>query len=142
MFTALRTFKFRFRYGIGAVRIHMGGNVAVQGLLSTIKIRKSVDLAAVGTNVNFYGEEISKEKLEMVGDAEKLLRNLGFNQLRVRIHGKVARIELEPQDFSKFLEEKTRLMVDRELKRMGFSYVSLDILGYRTGSMNEGMLQG
>ena len=88
-----------------------------------------------------YGEEISKEKLEMVGDAEKLLRNLGFNQLRVRIHGKVARIELEPQDFSRFLEEKTRLMVDRELKRMGFSYVSLDILGYRTGSMNEGMLQ-
>lgn len=89
-----------------------------------------------------YGEEISEKKLHMVGDAEILLRELGFRQFRVRIHGTVARIELEPQDFSRFLEDNIRLQVDRELKDIGFSYVALDILGYRTGSMNERLFPG
>ena len=84
-----------------------------------------------------YGEEITEEKLQMVDRAEQLLLDLGFNQLRVRIHGKIARIELAPSEFDHFMEEKTRIYVHEELRKIGFDYVALDILGYRTGSMNE-----
>ena len=84
-----------------------------------------------------YGEEITEEKLNMVDRAEQFLLNLGFHQLRVRIHDTVARIELDPSEFDRFMEEKTRLSVHEELKKIGFSYIALDILGYRTGSMNE-----
>lgn len=84
-----------------------------------------------------YGETISEEKLKMVDKAEQLLLDMGFHQLRVRIHGKLARIELEPAEFDKFMEETVRSRVYQELKALGFTYVTLDILGYRTGSMNE-----
>ena len=84
-----------------------------------------------------YGEEINEKKLDMVDKAEQLLLDLGFHQLRVRIHDSIARIELEPSEFGKFMEEQIRIMVYRGFKRIGFSYVTLDVLGYRTGSMNE-----
>ncbi len=84
-----------------------------------------------------YGEEITEEKLQMIDRAEQLLLDLGFKQLRVRIHGKIARIELEPSEFGHFMEEKTRRYVHEEFRKIGFDYVALDILGYRTGSMNE-----
>ncbi len=73
----------------------------------------------------------------MVDRAEQLLLDMGFHQLRVRIHGDVARIELLPDEFPKFMEEKTRLSVYKKFKEYGFSYVTLDVLGYRMGSMNE-----
>ncbi len=84
-----------------------------------------------------YGDEITEEKLQMVDRAEQLLLDLGFKQLRVRVHGKIARIELLPSDFERFMEEKIRTKVHEELHKTGFDYVTLDILGYRTGSMNE-----
>ncbi|MGN0185296.1 MAG: ATP-dependent sacrificial sulfur transferase LarE [Aristaeellaceae bacterium] len=84
-----------------------------------------------------YGETISEEKLRMVDAAEQYLLDLGFHQLRVRIHGDVARIELLPAEFGRFMEEATRLKVHARLKELGFHYVALDLLGYRTGSMNE-----
>lgn len=84
-----------------------------------------------------YGEEITEKKLGMVDQAEQLLLDLGFHQLRVRIHGNIARIELEPAEFGHFLEEETRLKVNKAFKELGFQYVTLDIQGYRTGSMNE-----
>lgn len=84
-----------------------------------------------------YGEEISEEKLLMVDRAEQFLLDLGFRQLRVRIHDTIARIELEPQDISRMLSDEMRMKVYREFKEIGFSYVTLDLLGYRTGSMNE-----
>lgn len=84
-----------------------------------------------------YGETINEEKLGMVDRAEQLLLDMGFHQVRVRIHGKLARIELEPAEFDKFMEEPVRSRVYQELKAMGFTYVTLDLLGYRTGSMNE-----
>ena len=59
------------------------------------------------------------------------MRNSGFKQFRVRIHGDIARIELLPEDFEKMLEMR------EELKALGFSYVTMDLQGYRTGSMNE-----
>ncbi len=82
-----------------------------------------------------YGETISEEKLSMVDKAEQLLLDLGFHQVRVRIHGTIARIEILPEEFEKLLA--VREMVYREFKKFGFSYVTLDLLGYRTGSMNE-----
>lgn len=84
-----------------------------------------------------YGELISEKKLNMVDKAEQLLIDLGFKQLRVRIHGDVARIEILPEEFSKIMEEKTRVAIYDKFKEYGFSYVSLDLRGYRTGSMNE-----
>jgi len=84
-----------------------------------------------------YGDTINEEKLKRVDRAEQLLLDLGFNQLRVRIHGDVARIELDPSQFSKFMEENIRVEVYKKFKEYGFSYVALDVLGYRTGSMNE-----
>lgn len=83
-----------------------------------------------------YGETITKEKLIMVGKAEQLLVNLGFKQMRVRLHGTIARIELLPEDFEKFMQEEIRNKVNSEFKNYGFSYVTLDIQGFRSGSMN------
>lgn len=82
-----------------------------------------------------YGETISKEKLSMVDRAEQLLLDLGFHQLRVRIHDKIARIEVMPDEFVKLLEN--REIVTEKLKEYGFTYVAMDLQGYRTGSMNE-----
>lgn len=84
-----------------------------------------------------YGERITPEKLKMVDRAEQLLLDMGFRQMRVRIHGSLARIELESGDFERFIQEENRLKIAQEFKKYGFSYVSLDIQGYRTGSMNE-----
>ena len=84
-----------------------------------------------------YGELITKDKLNMVDRAEQLLMDLGFSQFRVRIHSDVARIELFPEEFPKFMEENVRLAVYDKFKEYGFSYVALDLKGYRTGSMNE-----
>ena len=84
-----------------------------------------------------YGEEITEEKLRMVDRGEQLLLDLGFHQVRVRIHGNIARIELNPDEFDRFIQEDVRKKVYTSLKEYGFSYVTLDIRGYRTGSMNE-----
>ena len=82
-----------------------------------------------------YGEEITEEKLSMVDKAEQLLLDLGFHQVRVRIHKDVARIEVLPDEFEKIL--KNRQQITKEFKNYGFNYVTMDLTGYRTGSMNE-----
>ena len=84
-----------------------------------------------------YGETISEEKLGMVDKAEQLLLDLGFHQVRVRIHGTMARIEVLPEEFAKLMEDTVRSRVSQTLKHLGFSYVTMDLDGYRTGSMNE-----
>ena len=89
-----------------------------------------------------YGEEITERKLKMVDLAEQYLLDFGFHQLRVRIHGDVARIELEPSEFERIMEAEIRKRIYARFKEIGFSYVSLDLLGYRTGSMNETILKG
>ena len=82
-----------------------------------------------------YGEEITEQKLRMVDKAEQLLLDLGFHQLRVRIHGEIARIEVLPDEFEKILSCRER--ISRAFKEYGFQYVTMDLQGYRTGSMNE-----
>lgn len=84
-----------------------------------------------------YGETISKEKLSMVDKAEQLLLDLGFRQVRVRIHGTMARIEVLPDEFSKLISEDIRSKITASFKEFGFTYVTMDLTGYRTGSMNE-----
>ena len=84
-----------------------------------------------------YGETISKEKLLMVDRAEQLLLDMGLHQVRVRIHGNIARIEILPFEFEKILQEDIRKEIYEKFQSFGFSYVTLDLLGYRTGSMNE-----
>ncbi len=84
-----------------------------------------------------YGELITREKLTMVDQAEQLLLDLGFHQVRVRIHGEIARIEVEPGEFGKIMKENVREEIYQKFQSYGFSYVTLDLWGYRTGSMNE-----
>lgn len=84
-----------------------------------------------------YGETITEEKLGMVDKAEQLLLDMGFHQVRVRIHGLMARIEIEPSEFPKIMEEENRKFIAEKFKEYGFTYVTLDLLGYRMGSMNE-----
>jgi uncharacterized protein len=84
-----------------------------------------------------YGETITETKLGMVDRAEQLLLDLGFTQVRVRVHGDIARIELDPDEFPKITSPETRETVYGQFKDMGFSYTALDLRGYRTGSMNE-----
>jgi uncharacterized protein len=86
-----------------------------------------------------YGETITEQRLGMVDRAEQLLLDMGFTQVRVRVHGDIARIELDPAEFPKLMTEETREAVYRRFKEIGFSYTALDLLGYRTGSMNENM---
>ncbi len=82
-----------------------------------------------------YGEEITRGKLAMVEAAEDQLRTMGFGQLRVRAHGKMARIELPKEDMERALG--CREDISRKLKEIGFQYVTLDLEGFRSGSMNE-----
>ena len=84
-----------------------------------------------------YGETINEKKLGMVDKAEQLLLDMGFHQVRVRIHGNIARIEVLPEEIAKIVEEENRTKIASKLKEYGFDYVTLDLLGYRTGSMNE-----
>ena len=84
-----------------------------------------------------YGETISEQRLSMVDQAEQLLLDLGFHQVRVRIHGELARIELHPDEFDRLTAQPVRELVVKRLRELGFRYVTMDLLGYRTGSMNE-----
>jgi uncharacterized protein len=70
-----------------------------------------------------------------VEDAEELLRSLGFSQVRVRLHGELARIEVMPAEMEKLWKE--RETIRESLEEMGFTYVTIDLAGYRSGSMDE-----
>lgn len=84
-----------------------------------------------------YGEVINKDKLDMIYSAECYIRSLGFEQFRVRLQDGIARIELRPADIQKFIENGIKDKVSEKLHTLGFKYVSLDLDGYRLGSMNE-----
>ena len=84
-----------------------------------------------------YGEKITEEGLSRVAAAEKFIKDMGFEGIRVRVHGDLARIEASPDDISLLSYDRTRKEISSELKRLGFKYVTIDVDGYRTGSMNE-----
>ncbi len=84
-----------------------------------------------------YGEEITVEKLRMVDEAEQFLIDKGFKNERVRMHGNLARIEVLPDDIPKLVSDGIREEVFDRFRQIGFLYVTIDLKGYRTGSMNE-----
>jgi uncharacterized protein len=83
-----------------------------------------------------YGTKITPEALRRIGQAEEGLRDLGLQVLRVRHHGDVARLELGPEEFGRVVNG-LREEVIRRVKGAGYTYVALDLQGYRTGAMNE-----
>jgi uncharacterized protein len=84
-----------------------------------------------------YGEFISLEKIKRVACAENFLRGLGFSQVRVRSHDKLARIEVDAEHIQKLTNPEFREKIINELKQLGFIYLTIDLEGYRTGSHNE-----
>jgi len=84
-----------------------------------------------------YFSEIKKEALVRIAQAEEFLRSQGFRQVRLRYHGVLARIEVPPEDIPRLLEPELRQKIVRRLKQLGYQYVTFDLEGYRSGSMNE-----
>ncbi len=97
-------------------------------------------MACLSTRIP-YGEQINLEKLKMIEDAENILRDMGFSDVRVRHHelkqGILARIEVSPNDIKKFFDNGVYVVVGEALKKIGYNYITIDLLGYRRGSMNE-----
>ena len=88
-----------------------------------------------------YGARVTVEELRRIGKAERALRGLGFRQLRVRSHDTIARIEVGGDEFARLLEAETREAVVAAVRAAGYLYVTLDLAGYRTGSLNEALLR-
>jgi uncharacterized protein len=84
-----------------------------------------------------YGTQITKEKVVRVGRAEEFLAGFGIRQLRVRDHNNIARIEVPRKDMPMFLDEEISKQIMENFKALGYTYVTLDLQGYRMGSMNE-----
>ncbi|MBQ9608017.1 MAG: ATP-dependent sacrificial sulfur transferase LarE [Lachnospiraceae bacterium] len=86
-----------------------------------------------------YGETITEKKLSMVDRAEQKLLDLGFHQVRVRIHGNIARIEIERSEFDKIMQPDISEVINQYFQDLGFLYVTLDLGGYKMGSMNKSL---
>lgn len=86
-----------------------------------------------------YGEPITNAKLAMIDGAEQFLLDEGFSQVRVRAHDLLARVEFLPEELSRAVEEPLRTRLVERLRELGFAYVAMDLEGYRSGSMNQGL---
>lgn len=84
-----------------------------------------------------YGTKITKENLSKIDSAERFLRSFGITQLRVRHHNNIARIEVLEKDLRRLLDTQVRRQILTHFKELGYTYVTIDLEGYRTGSMNE-----
>ena len=84
-----------------------------------------------------YGERIDVEKLKQIEQAEQILHELGFSNFRVRHHGNLARIEVNRNDFVRFVEENLRMEIERKIKKLNFQYVCLDLIEFRSGRLND-----
>lgn len=88
-----------------------------------------------------YGEAIDEAKLGRIQNCESYLFSMGFKQLRVRCHNELARIEVLPEDRFRFLEQGLMETITSKFQEYGFKYVTLDLIGYRCGSLNEGIIR-
>jgi len=84
-----------------------------------------------------YGTEVTPERLTLIERGEAALRELGFRQFRVRLHDELARVEIAPEEMDRAFSRETSAAISQALKRAGFTYVALDLEGYRQGSLNE-----
>ena len=87
-----------------------------------------------------YGTQITLERLQQVSGGEKLLRSLGFRVVRVRYHGEVARLEVGRDEMARLLDPQIGETLSREFRKLGFRFVTLDLGGFRSGSLNEGVV--
>ena len=136
-----------FRPGLEAAKQYGVRSPLVEASLTKEEIRafsKAMDLpvwdkpaqACLSSRIP-YGTPVSVEALTRIAQAEEFLRGLGLKQLRVRHHGTVARIEVPPEDFASLLSDETRNEIATRFKAIGYPYVTLDLNGFRSGSMNE-----
>ena len=136
-----------FRPGLEAAKQYGVRSPLVEASLTKEEIRafsKAMDLpvwdkpaqACLSSRIP-YGTPVSVEALTRIAQAEEFLRGLGLKQLRVRHHGTVARIEVPLEDFASLLSNETRNEITMRFKTIGYSYVTLDLNGFRSGSMNE-----
>ena len=88
-----------------------------------------------------YGTRITRDLLRKVDDAEQFLYDLGVRQFRVRHHEDLARIEVDPQEIEHIAEKPIREQISAAFKKLGYKYVTLDLQGYRSGSLNEGLIK-
>lgn len=88
-----------------------------------------------------YHTEIDRKSLKQIASAEEILKSFGFTQIRVRHHGQTARIEVEPDELERLVDSQLRKEIVAGFKKLGYTYVTLDLAGYRTGSMNEPLPQ-
>lgn len=86
-----------------------------------------------------YGDPITRQKIKQVAEAEGFLRSCGFREFRVRHHGDIARIELKEEDFKRIFDPNTRSTIIEKLKSLGYRFVDIDLEGFRSGKMNEGI---
>src|SRR5271168_3316409 len=86
-----------------------------------------------------YGTEVTPERLDLVARGEEVLRQLGFRQFRVRLHEKLARVEIAPEELPRAFAPEMARAIATQLKQVGFTYVALDLEGYRQGSLNESL---
>jgi uncharacterized protein len=93
-------------------------------------------LACLASRFPYY-TEIERRTLLQVARAEEVLRSLGLSQVRVRHHGDIARLEIDPEEFPRVMKSGARRKLISGLKKAGYAYVTLDLEGYRTGSLNE-----
>ena len=84
-----------------------------------------------------YGQKITDDTLKMIAEAEDYLRTLGFTQYRARTHDNLLRIEIEPDEFEKLMEYRNQIV--KKLKKIGYIYITLDLEGFKSGSMNEAL---
>src|SRR5204862_358627 len=86
-----------------------------------------------------YGLEVTEPRLKQVDQAEGVLRSLGFVEFRVRHHDTIARIEVRPEDVPRLAAEPVRSKVVKKLKALGFQFITMDLQGFRSGSLNESL---
>lgn len=114
----------------------------IRGLSKKLRLKTwdKPSLACLSSRFPYYSE-IDKKSLKQIGQAEEFLKKLGFKQVRVRHHDHIARVEIEAEEFPKIIKQGTREKIVKNFKKFGYTYVSLDLAGYRTGSMNEPLPQ-
>ena len=100
-----------------------------------LKTWNKPQMACLATRIP-YGRPITTKDLKMIEQAEQFILSFGFTACRVRLHGNVARIEVNPGDIEKMLDQKVRSSVIEKLREIGFTYVAVDLEGYQQGSMN------
>lgn len=88
-----------------------------------------------------YGEIITREKLKLIEEAESYLHGLGFEQIRVRLHGNLVRLELVEEDYERIFAKELRKEISAKLKALGVDFVSVDLMPYKTGNMNQIILK-